>query len=376
MVTMPQAKGPCVLIIGPTPPPYNGMSIATELVLKAMGDEIAFVHLDTADRRGLANIGRFEAGNIFLALYHGLKYFWILLVKRPRVVYVPVAQAWLPFLRDCLFLIPARLLGKACVVHLHGGYFGTFFREAPPLMRRIIRFALGNASLAIVLGKNVAGTFDGILPAERVRVVPNGLPDYFESCVAGEERDHRPPVLLFLSTLMVEKGALDVLVAMARVRERVGNFHTIFAGEWYSQRDKQAAEQLVEKFRLGPNVEFVGPVGPTRKHELLLSSDVFVFPSRNEGHPYVILEAMAAGLPVISTDVACIPETVHDGVHGFLVKPRDINALAERIERLLRDESLRKQMGRAARQRFLEEYTHEKFAERMRTIFAEALHEQ
>src|SRR5713226_1052979 len=168
---------PALVLIGPSPPPYNGMSVATELLLRAMGDEIAFVHVDTADRRGLANIGKIEMGNVFLALYHGLKCFWVLLGKRPQVVYVQISQAWLAFLRDCLFLIPARLLRRKVIVHLHGGYFGTFYRETSPLMRQIIRFALGGAACGIVLGKNVGGAFNDIIPPERIRIVPNGIPD-------------------------------------------------------------------------------------------------------------------------------------------------------------------------------------------------------
>src|SRR6266849_5885256 len=103
---------PRVLIIGPSPPPYNGMSIATELVLNAVRDEVSAVHLDTADRRGLSNVGKLDMVNILLAVYHGIKFLWLVTVKRPDIVYVQIAQDWLAFLRDCLFLVPARLLRK------------------------------------------------------------------------------------------------------------------------------------------------------------------------------------------------------------------------------------------------------------------------
>jgi glycosyltransferase involved in cell wall biosynthesis len=353
------------------------MTRAIELIVVALNSDFSIMHLDTADRRGLSNIGRFEIGNLFLAAKHGLKFLWLLLVRRPRIVYVPISQSWLPFLRDCLFLIPARLFRRKVVIHLHGGYFGKFYQESSRLMRWIIRFAIGNASCSILLGKNVANAFDGVLPGDRIRIVPNGIPDDFAggARLEGKGSGPRPPVLLYLATLTAEKGFLDLLRALPRVRERYREVRAIFAGEWFSKSDKETATRLIENLSLEGVVEFVGRVGPERRTKLLEDAKIFVFPTayRYEGHPYVILEAMAAGLPIVSTDVACIPETIRDGVEGFLIKPGDIEALAERVGRLLADRTLRERMGQAGRQRFLQEFTYDRFAERMKDVFAEQM---
>lgn len=364
-----------VLIVGPSAPPYNGMTRAIELIKVALNGDFSIVHLDTADRRGLSNIGRFEIGNLFLAVKHGLKFLWLLFVRRPRIVYVPISQSWLPFLRDCLFLIPARLFRRKVVIHLHGGYFGRFYQETSSLMRWIIRQTLGNARCAIVLGQSVMDAFDGILPRERIRIVPNGIPDDFadDTPLGLDGLKPHTPVLLYLATLTAEKGFLDLLRALPSVRERNQQVRAFFAGEWFSKSDKEAATRLLENDGLEEVVEFFGRVGPEMRSKLLKEARIFVFPTayRYEGHPYVILEAMAAGLPIVSTDVACIPETVREGVEGFLIKPGDIEALAERVGRLLADGVLCKRMGNASRQRFLQEFTYERFAERMKAIFAE-----
>jgi glycosyltransferase involved in cell wall biosynthesis len=363
------------LIIGPTAPPHNGMTRATELVLKALGGgEGAVVHLDTADRRGLSNVGKFDFGNLYLAARHGAQFLRLLLSKRPRVVYVPIAQAWLPFLRDCLFLVPARVFGRKVIVHLHGGHFGRFYAETSPLMRWIIRFALGDAACSLVLGKNVEGAFEGILPAEKIRVVPNGIPDIFPGGAACGQRN-RSPVLLYLSGLDAQKGTLDLLRALSKVRERVGELRVIFAGEWFSQAGKESADRLIGELGLERVLEFVGPVGTERKRELLRQADLFILPSLNEGQPYAILEAMCAELPVVTTSVGCIPEMIRNGVEGFLITPGDIEALADRIAQLLADEGLREKMGLAGRERFLERYSYERFAEDIKAVFAEVLRE-
>jgi len=365
---------PTVLIIGPSPPPYNGMSVATEMLTKAMDGKISCVRLDTADRRSLSKMGKFDVANVVLAGYHGLKYLWLLLTRRPEIVYVQIAQNNLGFLRDCLFLIPARLIGKNVVVHLNGGYFGKFYKDASSVMRGIIRFALRRTARAVVLGDSLSDLFDGIIPRERVRVVPNGLEDKFAAWRNDASNGHRSTVL-FLSTLMEEKGALDVLRALPAAKERVPDIRVVFAGEWFRRSDREKAEQLVRDLHLESQVEFPGAVCGPFKYELLKSADIFVLPTAYpfEGHPFVILEAMSAGLPIISTKRACIPETVRDGIEGFLLDCGDTDALAERMARLIGDERLRRQMGRASRERFLEQYTLDRFAERMRSVFAEVL---
>jgi len=87
----------------------------------------------------------------------------------------------------------------------------------------------------------------------------------------------------------------------------------------------------------------------------------------------VILEAMAAGLPIISTKWACIPEMVEDGVNGFLIDPGDVEELADRICTLLSDDKLRHRMGQASRERFLEDFTFDKFSSRLQGVFSRAL---
>jgi glycosyltransferase involved in cell wall biosynthesis len=207
-------------------------------------------------------------------------------------------------------------------------------------------------------------------------VVPNGIPDSFKDGLQSARNEH-PPTLLFLSTLMEEKGTLDLLRALPKVRERAGNLRAIFAGEWYLQRDKETSERIINESGIGSWAEFAGPVGPIKKQQLLENSDVLVFPTKYpfEGHPYVILEAMAVGLPIISTNIGCIPEMVENGVNGFLIEPGDVEGLAEKVCLLLADEALRRRMGQASRERFLAEFTFEKFSERIRAVFGETLEE-
>jgi len=350
------------------------MSVATELVLNAVNLKVETIHLDTADRRDLSNVGKIDLINIYLSLRHGLTYLWSLIWKRPVIVYVPIAQDMLPFLRDCLFLLPARWLRKKIVVHLHGGHFDKFYRNTSPFKRKIIRYALAKTNRAIVLGTTLQDIFDGVIPRDRIRVIPNGIPDNYVERAMGTQNGHRHTILS-LGTLMREKGTLELLEALPLVVKHIPDLKAVFAGAWYRPEEQSKAIQIIRQHGLESHTEFIGPVAPSAKLDVLKKADAFVMPTsyKYEGHPYVILEAMSAGLPVVSTKVGCIPETVIDGENGFILNPGDTKKLAEKLVLLLRDEGLRKKMGQASRARFLKMYTVERFAEQMNQVFGELL---
>ena len=106
---------------------------------------------------------------------------------------------------------------------------------------------------------------------------------------------------------------------------------------------------------------------------LLDAADVFVLPSRCEGMPLVLLEAMDAGLPVVATRVIGSEEVVADGETGLLVPPEDPAALGTALARLLADPQLRARFGRAGRQRFLERFTGRRMAARTAVLYEDIL---
>lgn len=102
---------------------------------------------------------------------------------------------------------------------------------------------------------------------------------------------------------------------------------------------------------------------------LLGSADMFVLSSTKEGFPYAVLEAMAAELPIVATRVGGIPEMIQDGVHGFLVAPRDVDALSAALRRLAGDPVLRRRMGKAAREKVAKEFRLEEMVSRTLKIY-------
>jgi glycosyltransferase involved in cell wall biosynthesis len=204
-----------------------------------------------------------------------------------------------------------------------------------------------------VLGESLRGVLDGILPPSRIAVVPNGTPD------PGPRHGSAGGVVgIYLGQLYPRKGALEALEAALIVIRQRPEARFVFAGECPDPSVRQRFERVIAE--TDGRIELRPPVTGREKDELLLSSRFLLFPpARQEGHPRVVLEGMAAGLPVITTDRGAIAETVVDGECGFVLTSPVPSELAERIIDLYDGDGLRDRMGKAARARYLERFTQE-----------------
>lgn len=345
-----------LVVIGPMPPPFHGVAVSTSLVLAnpVLRERFAVAHVDTTDRRSLGNIGRWDLGNVVLGL-QALARLQRLLRGTPGVLYLPLSASPGGFMRDSLFIHLASLRGWRVAAHLRGGEeFQDFYRGQPRPMRWWIRHTLSRVDSMGVMGNSLRSLFDGLVPRERVAVVSNGTPD-----IPSDGSESRNGTVLFLSNLFARKGLVESVRAAHLVIDRHPNARFLFVGAW----DDRDLEQRVRALAgpAGDRIRFLPPVSGDRKRELLLSSSVLLFPPvKSEGHPRVVLEAMAAGMPLVTTDRGTIAETVTDGESAFVLDHPDPQRLAECVLRLLEDDGLRDEMGRAGRMRYLSEYTQEK----------------
>lgn len=122
-------------------------------------------------------------------------------------------------------------------------------------------------------------------------------------------------------------------------------------------------------YGLGERVTCLGWVSGERKATLLSESTIFVLPSRSEGFPVALVEAMAFGVAVLSTRIPGVVDAVRDGTDGLLVEPDDPDALRRALMMLLRDTELRERLGASARQRFLDHFTILQISHRLAAIY-------
>jgi len=299
------------------------------------------------------------------------------MTRKPDLVYLPIAQN-IAYLRDGMFIVIARFFSKGkIIIHLRGSYFKQYYDNTNWFMKKFIDFSMNQVNVAVVLGECLRYIFDGWV--KDVQVVPNGTP--FNPKLDDKfKRNESRVTISYLGNLLESKGVLDVVKAAKIVAGKYPEVRFKFAGSWRAQESetKKRAHGFIQENHYENRIEFVGRILGGEKEKFLIGTDIFVFPSwyKFEGHPNVIIEAMAAGCPVISTkNVGAIPETVIDGKTGILVEKKNPEAIAKAITKLIEHPELRVKMGIAGRKRYEECYTQEKNIENMIRVFKYALKE-
>lgn len=168
------------------------------------------------------------------------------------------------------------------------------------------------------------------------------------------EKARRVPEIIAVGRLVWIKGYDYLLEAFARVLRNGARFRATIIGDGPL---RAAFEYSIEQLGLSGIVTLAGPMPPAAVIKRLRDADVFVLGSHNEGISNAVLEAMACGLPVVTTDSGGMREAVRDGIDGLVVPVRDVDAIASALGGLLVDKDLRARMGRSAREHAVAEFS-------------------
>lgn len=327
--------------------------------LEARGERDRIVLVDSRGARGpIASLLKLP-----LAL---LKTAMLLATGRTSVLHVNVSSHLSTF-RKLPFVFLGRAFRTPVVVHLHGGRYVSFYRSLPRAGRWYVRAGFRAASRTIVLGKTWKAfvTSELRVPVDRVAVVYNAVPGPADK---PERVKVDEPCILFLGRLGDGKGVPELLQALASPNVRRMSWRAVIAGDGDIERFKAAAVTL----GVSDRVEFPGWIAPDRVHMLLGSAEILTLPSHAEGLPLSVLEGMAYGLCVICTRVGALEEAIRDDMSGLLVDAGDTRMLARAIVRVLRDESVRHQLGHMARETWERHFDVGMYPSNLAAVYAEA----
>jgi glycosyltransferase involved in cell wall biosynthesis len=209
------------------------------------------------------------------------------------------------------------------------------------------------------------------------RVVPNGVDaTLFQPRPREEMRTELRlpdgPIFVSVGRLNVEKGMHHAVGALAALGVDAPRARLVIVG---TGEERERLERLSRSLGVEQRVHFVGGQPHEVVAKYLAAADVFLFPTeRGEAAPLVLPQAMACAAPVVASDIGGIPEVVRrSGVNGILVPPGDVLALTDAMRTLVRDESLRRRLGQAARHRILVEYTVERMVEQSLDVYRLAI---
>lgn len=345
---------PVVLVVGPFSARGGMGAVCRHMTTGALAGAWRVVPFDNT-KTTAPDRSRLKAVMVHLLLLARLA--GAIIRHRPVLVHIHTCS-YRTFYRSMPDILIARMLLRPVVLHIHGGYFHEFASGTRGLRRTLVLAHLGMARRVIVLGKVWKERLGTLCNADRIRVVPNGVPIPRRCRVT---RRRKPLRIVTIGDLSVGKASEDLIEAVARLPSALrAHARVEMIGPGPPQR-RDLLKRLACEKGLQNNIRFVGSLTPERTAAHLRRADIHVLPSRAEGLPMALLEAMAWGLPSVVTRVGAVPEVVTDGVEAFIVEPGDVEALTHRLAKLLSDAGLRSAMGRSARGRMREAFGIERF---------------
>jgi glycosyltransferase involved in cell wall biosynthesis len=362
---------PTVCIFGKLPPPFMGPAIATQILLKSgLNKNFNLVHIDTKINEDLKNMGNWSFKKLFKNISIYSKIVKTGKKSKPDLVLIPISQSTIGFFKDSIYILLSRLFCKNIVLHLRGSEFKIWMDRSSLFTRFYVKLIFNLCSGVIVLGNNLRYLFEGFFSEEKIFVAPNGgdyiIPDRTLT-------DSSTTQILYLGNLQSSKGIEDVIESIRLLPSEIKSKISVnVLGGWRNEQTKQSCLETIKVNNLP--IAIHSPDQSEQKLQMMTNSDIFVFPPRApEGHPWVIVEAMAAGLPIISTDRGAIIESVKHEENGFIVPLSDPQEIANHIQELINFPEKRQRMGQNSRKHYLTNFTEAVMVENLTQIFHKAM---
>jgi len=314
----------CVAMVGTSLQAPGGMTAVVRLY-RDMGlfDTWRVRYLASYERPGKLTQLRVMAGAV-------LAFAWMLLRGQVALLHVHSASRG-SFWRKSVFCLMARCFRVPYIFHLHSGEFPVFYdRECGPAAQRWVRRTLHGARAVVALTSLWRDELERIAPGAHIVVLGNPVQVAATLPPAPPLRRH----LLFLGRLRDKKGVYDLVRAIPAVLAVHPDARFTLAGDG----DLDGTARLARELGVADAVVLPGWVDGAAKDALMDGADGLLLPSYFEGLPICILEAMAQGLPVISTTVGGIPEVLDDGRCGVLLAPGDVDGIGQAVLALLQDD--------------------------------------
>ena len=363
---IPMIATPVILLLGPHRAAVSGVSTHVNLLMDStLSHDFETVHFQVgSEGRDEGPIGRFirlVLSPFFLAA--------TILFRGVRLVHINTSLNRRAYWRDLAYLAVSKTLGARVVYQVHGGELPQRFFAGSKLLTAFLRSTLKMPDLVLVLAQVELEAYRNFVPEQRVVALPNGIDCRPYGAIPTVQAEAGQPLrLVYIGRLAREKGLYEMLQGFRLAHELGVDARLVIAG---SGAEEARLRRYAQALGVASRTCFVGPVFGNDKVKLLAGADVMILPSYSEGLPYALLESMAAGIPVIATPVGAIPDVMTDGIHGFLVPPRDGKSIAESLAILAADRERLSWMSRACRRRVRAAFSVERLAQELSLHYAQ-----
>lgn len=238
--------------------------------------------------------------------------------------------------RSYYFFKIAKLLGKKTIIHLHCG------DQLPEIWSPMYEEMFTKCDMALVLSPSIKRKVEGYIGTNhRVEVLFNPSPTIGQITPV----EKREKEILFAGTLNSNKGYADLIQGFAKIAQKHPDWKVVFAGNGQVEQAKALAQSLgVEN-----QCQFLGWVNGEQKDAAFRRASVLCLASYQEGFPMAVLDAWAYGVPVVSTPAGGLIDIIQEGKNGLLFEAGNIDQMAEKLDRIISDDTLRKDIGGESR---------------------------
>ncbi|CAE6770806.1 Alpha-D-kanosaminyltransferase [Paraburkholderia domus] len=354
-------KARLIIQIGPDPAAQGGIAavLGTYASYQAGFEELGYRHIfiSSCGVSGGGRVGRFIGA--------WFRFVWLTLFDDVHLVHIHSSIKG-SLLRKSVFALTCQLLCRKYVIHVHSGAFLSYYESLLRPARTIVRLIVRGAICVICLSENSRKQFisSKLTTAEKCRIVYNGITDPLGEC-SDQRAESLQVVITFLGKLSESKGLLTLLQALAALPQSDMRYTLCVGGAG----DVSAFDDWVKVHGLTDRVVFKGWVAGDVKARLLADTQIFVLPSHSEGFPVAVVEAMAFGTAIVSTQIPGVIDAIRSGQDGLLVIPGDRDGLRDALWQLLNDSALRERLGASARQRFLDRFTMQQTALHLASVY-------
>src|SRR3989344_963064 len=357
-----------ILLIGPAKLsgcPVGGMVSYIETILKSnLAKDYNFLLLNTSKQLSVSN-------NFFLNILNSLKkitkLFYLLSVKNIDIVHIN-SSSYLGFFEKQLFALISKLYRKKVVFQIHGGKFNEFYNSSSKISKLAIRTLFKSNDKIIVVGRYWFNFLSKIVNTNKLEIVYNSVdPNKFKCSRKGRKRKNIN--VLSVGCLSKEKGTFDIINAIPIVIASKKNVSFNFIGRFENETVKKKLEYECQKSNIKKFVFLKGEIEHNKIKKEYCNSDIFILPSYYESFSLVLLEAMASGLPIITTNISALPELIKDNENGFLIEKGDYKKLAGYILELVNNKNLRNFMARKNISKIEEDFSLVKMQSEIRKIY-------
>jgi glycosyltransferase involved in cell wall biosynthesis len=352
-----------VLLVGTLLPTGGGARYVNDLLESTgMYHFVIFNVARPVKRKTIAGTGYkelFNAGiiraiyGLGITLWHMLIFPWSLVKSGASIVHICGFSYW-PFWENAYYIIISRFLGYHVTLHFLGA-LDLSYESAGKIEKYFIRKVLCFPQKVILLSQKAYQLANTFISSDRLEIIPSNVDtDKFKPNLEKKHDNIEQVKVLFVGGAdPIRKGVYDLLEASVIVVSSNPNVRFVISGG-------ENFEEIRKKWHvmgLDNYINYIGWIKEEEKAKIYQGADILALPSHNEGLPYVVIEAMSSGLPIIASSVGGIPEVVTHRENGFIIEIGDSKSLAKYIIELANNSQMRQEMSERNRKKAINNYS-------------------